>query len=181
MPSLVSPIATDGPIVEVEVSWSSAEIRVARRTGRPIPAPIQCRALIDTGADGSCLDSTLIRQLGLPFGGISMVNVPVLGGLVFSPSHDANLIVRHPSGNSALDLVFADVLVLDLDLGMVACQCFWAATCLLIADFSTMGQQGDSNCAIEICGQVGSIDKQESLICRRPASKTSLCWDRSSS
>ncbi len=142
MPSLVSPFAADGPIVEVEVGWSNAEIRAARRAGRPIPAPIQCLALIDTGADGSCLDSSLIRQLGLSYGGISMVNVPTLGGIVFSPSHDANLIVRHPSGNSALDLVLADVLILDLDLGMLNCQALLGRDLLASCRFLYDGPRG---------------------------------------
>jgi hypothetical protein len=138
VPSIVLPFKQDGPIVDVEIGWSSAEIRAARRAGRPIPPPVQGLALIDTGAEGSCLDSSLIRQLGLPYGGITMVNVPASGGLVFSPSHDANVVVRHPSGVSALNLILADVFLYELDLGLLGYQALLGrdllASCRLLYD-----------------------------------------------
>jgi len=122
VPTLTLPIDPEGVLVDVEVAWSSVEVRVARQSGRPIPPSVRARALIDTGADASCLDSTIVQQLGLPFGGLSMTNVPALGGVTFSPAHDVSLTVLHPSGNNALNLVLADLLVLDLDLATVGYQ-----------------------------------------------------------
>lgn len=122
MPRLTLPVESAGALVEVAIGWSRGAVRTARHSGRPIPPAIHGHALIDTGADTSCLDAALIQQLGLPFGGLSMVNVPALGGVTFAPTHDVSLTVLHPSGNHALDLVLSDLLVFDLDLGALGYQ-----------------------------------------------------------
>jgi hypothetical protein len=122
VPNLTHPIDTDGALVDIEVGWARSRARAARQAGRPIPPAIQVRALIDTGAETSCLHSTYVQQLDLPLGGLVMANVPALGGPTFASEHDASLTVLHPSGNPRLNLVLFDVLVLDLDLGALGYQ-----------------------------------------------------------
>ncbi len=122
MPSLILPLEAEGALVEVEVGWAKARARAARSAGQPVPPPVQVRALIDTGAATSCLDSAYVRQLGLPLGGLALANIPALGGAMFASEHDAHVTVFHPSGQHALNLVMTDVLVLDLDLGALGYQ-----------------------------------------------------------
>jgi hypothetical protein len=98
---LILPIEPLGALVDVELGWAKARARAARLAGQPIPPPVQVRALIDTGAETSCLDTTYVRQLGLPFGGLSLANLPASGGTQFAPEHDASLTVLHPSGQRA--------------------------------------------------------------------------------
>ena len=65
MPSLILPIEPEGALVEVEIGWAVARARALRSAGQPVPPPVQVRALIDTGAEISCLDSAYVRQLAL--------------------------------------------------------------------------------------------------------------------
>ena len=51
-----------------------------------------------------------------------MTNVPALGGVTFSAVHDVRLTNLHLSGKNALNLVLADLFVLDLDLAIVGYQ-----------------------------------------------------------
>src|SRR5436190_282173 len=74
----------------------------------------QVAALLDTGAETTCVDCELIRQLGLPFAGTVAANLPAHGGLTFATLHDASLTVLHPSGYSRDHLVVLNVTVLDI-------------------------------------------------------------------
>jgi hypothetical protein len=77
---------------------------------------LQAQALVDTGAEITCIDATLIQKLGLPFAGMVTANLPAHGGVTYGVLHDAGLTVLHPSGNAARNLVVPNQSVLELSL-----------------------------------------------------------------
>src|SRR5437868_4876711 len=100
MPVLVSPLQPDGAIVEVLIGWSASDVQKLRMALKPIPVSVSASALLDTGAEITCLDVSLVQALGLPVGGVVLANVPALGGTAGTIYRDINLTVVHPSGNS---------------------------------------------------------------------------------
>src|SRR2546428_3839780 len=116
MPILSALLEAEGALVDVLVGVSDASVRSLRTSLRPIPAAIRARALIDTGAEATCLDSSIVIGLGLPVAGFSFANLPSAGGLTIGTQHDANVTVVHPSGNAGHNLEFRDVLIIDLAL-----------------------------------------------------------------
>ena len=55
-----------GPVVQVSVSLGSAHAQTLQQSGQAVPAPISGYALIDTGADGTCIDGGSAAKMGLP-------------------------------------------------------------------------------------------------------------------
>ncbi len=47
--------------------------------GRTVPAMQQIRALVDTGASGTCIDPSVLQALGLTPTGSTVVNTPTTG------------------------------------------------------------------------------------------------------
>lgn len=116
MPLITSPLQADGALVDIEVGWSNARAKKLRRALRPVPPPMFVSALIDTGAEITCVNSSVIHQLGLPFGGSALANVPAQSGLTVSWMHDVSLSVLHPSGDPAKHLKMANLTVLEIAL-----------------------------------------------------------------
>src|SRR5262245_53985537 len=116
MPVLTGVVQAEGALVEVGVAWGDAAARAQRAALRPVPPPQSAQALLDTGAESTCLDTALAQALSLPLAGMALANVPAVGGLTFSPQYKVNLTVRHPSGDASQNLLLRDILVLDVSL-----------------------------------------------------------------
>ena len=123
MPVLTGVLQNDGALVEVLLGWSAAGVRQLQAALRPVLPQLQVRALLDTGAEMTCVDTTLIRQLGLPLGGMAPANLPAHGGLTFAALHDASLTILHPSGKMSKNLAFPNVSVLELPLAPSVIRC----------------------------------------------------------
>jgi len=122
MPVLTGLLRDEGAVVEILLGWSAAGVRQERAALRPIPPPLQTRALLDTGAELTCVDASLIQQLNLPFAGTAPVNLPAHGGLTFSALHDASVTILHPSGRPRNHLAVLDLSVVELDLAALGYQ-----------------------------------------------------------
>jgi hypothetical protein len=81
MPTLTGALDADGALVHIRVDWSEPDARQQRAALRPVPPSGDFRAALDTGAEVTCLDTAVVRQLGLPIEGITITNVPAAGGL----------------------------------------------------------------------------------------------------
>lgn len=79
MPSLIFPVAKDGPVLELVVSVSRSRRYVLTRFQSLVPEPIVVRALIDTGATFSCLDSAVFKRLSLSSKGTIPILTPTTG------------------------------------------------------------------------------------------------------
>lgn len=120
MPRLSGVLEAEGALVAVEIGLSRAEVRRLRHAARPIPAVVSLRALLDTGAECSCVDPHAVGTLALPVQNIGLANVPAVGGLVPTILRDASLTVVHPSGDSRLNLVVADLSLAEVSLAALS-------------------------------------------------------------
>lgn len=69
------------------------------KAGVPIPQAMSIRALIDTGASGTCLDPSVLVALGLTPTGTTLVNTPSTGAQPHQAfQFDIGLIIPAPNG-----------------------------------------------------------------------------------
>jgi hypothetical protein len=142
VPVIVGRLEPEGALVEVLISASAGHVRLLRHALAAVPAPVPARALIDTGAEASCVDPAIITALNLPLGGITLANTPALGGLASAGTYAISLTVVHPSGNTAEDLVVPRLLVLDIDLALLGYQALIGRDLLAQCDFLYSGPRG---------------------------------------
>jgi hypothetical protein len=116
MPWLSGILQREGALVAVEIGLSRSEVRRLRNAARPIPAAVSLRALLDTGAECSCVDPQAVATLALPLKNIGLANIPAVGGLTPITQHDASLTIIHPSGNARDNLVIGDLPLAEVPL-----------------------------------------------------------------
>jgi hypothetical protein len=109
-------IEQDGAVVTVRVGLGAAEIRNRRRLRMPIPQTIDLTALLDTGAEVSCIDTDAVAGLGLPYRAMANANLPALGGFQPAVFSAAALTIVHPDGNPHSDLVVSDIELMEVAL-----------------------------------------------------------------
>jgi hypothetical protein len=113
---------TDGATIEVLVGLSGREIRLLRAAGSPVPQPVTLLALIDTGAQVSCVDPDAITRLPLAHYGFTQVNAPAVGGFGFAIQYAVSLTIPHPSGNAADNFHVTDLPLTEVPLGLFGCD-----------------------------------------------------------
>jgi hypothetical protein len=109
-----------------------------RQAYRPVPPPLDAPALVDTGAEVTCVDGLLIRQLGLPLAQLALANVPALGGLRVGTHYHASVAVVHPSG---IPLVVPNLLILEVPLTELGYQALIGRDVLAHCDFLFRGRR----------------------------------------
>ena len=87
MPSLTALLGVDGPIVEIAVGVSAARQAALRAAGISVAGPVLAKGLIDTGASCTCVDPTIVEQLGLTPTGTCPMHTPSSG----TTAHICNL------------------------------------------------------------------------------------------
>ena len=100
MATLIFPIQSDGLICDVLIGLDGLATAVLAVAGQPILAPILCRGLIDTGSDITCVNSAVLRRLGLNKPSVQATTQTVRGSAhvdLFEVSVNV-LDLRHPSG-----------------------------------------------------------------------------------
>jgi hypothetical protein len=109
-----------------------------RQSYRPVPPALGARALVDTGAEITCVDELLVQQLGLPLAQLALANIPALGGLRVGTHYHAGMVVEHPSGNS---LMVPDILILEVSLAGLGYQVLIGRDVLARCDFIYSGRR----------------------------------------
>lgn len=64
-------LAANGVALNVSITVDNLTADAMRAQNLPLPAPVNCPALVDTGASGLALDRTLVQQLALVKKGIT--------------------------------------------------------------------------------------------------------------
>lgn len=122
MPTIKGRVRAEGGLVKVAIGWSRARAARLRLALRPVPSPIEVMALLDTGAEVSCLDSKLIEELELPFGGAVLANVPAFPDVTLGSVYNGSLTILHPSGRRKENLTIPNLSLLELPLGLLGYQ-----------------------------------------------------------
>jgi hypothetical protein len=87
-------ILPNGPILNALVGVSAARAHALQLAGQPIPQAIGVQALIDTGADGTCIDRSVLTTLGLTPTGSVKVRTPSTGAVPHeADQYDVGLLV----------------------------------------------------------------------------------------
>jgi hypothetical protein len=105
-----------GALVDIPAGWTATNAAALHRALKPVPPAQQLRALIDTGAEATCLDPAIIQMLGLPFESTVFSNMPATVGLGLSSIYAGSITVLHPSGNARQNLVVPEVGICELPL-----------------------------------------------------------------
>lgn len=79
MPHFTVHISQQGPIVDAAVLVSSSRQTVLKQLGQAVPKPQNVRALLDTGASGTCVDPNVLNALGLTPTGETLMLTPSTG------------------------------------------------------------------------------------------------------
>lgn len=58
-------LAHQGPVIITDLTVADAHRDALVQAGRPIPAPVRCRFLVDTGADGTVVKHEFAEKAGL--------------------------------------------------------------------------------------------------------------------
>ena len=77
MPSVTitsTDLQAEGPVMEVHFLIPLQLEKVYLASGSPIPPPVMCKALIDTGASSSVVQDTIPKKLGLSPIGTTSIN-----------------------------------------------------------------------------------------------------------
>jgi hypothetical protein len=107
-------IGPNGPLMDAFVAVSEARRNALTAAGQPIPNVIRIRALVDTGASGTCVDPSVPQGLGLtPTGSTSMVTPSTGATPHTADQYDVAIVV--PCAN-APPLVFQTVPVACVEL-----------------------------------------------------------------
>ena len=76
MPHLTLSLSAGRPLIDIFVGVSQARREALTAASQPVPSPISTRALVDTGASCTCIDLTVLTQLGIPSTGTTPVLTP---------------------------------------------------------------------------------------------------------
>jgi hypothetical protein len=127
MPRVTFSVTRAGLAVAVWVGLDGKTSAALQAAGRPIPAPVRARGLLDTCADVTAIASWVIRQLAIApattattqtAGGVVAVNLYEMSLSIADPGPAGGLLVTHPGlvvSELSVGLPDADVLVgLDL-------------------------------------------------------------------
>jgi len=79
MPILTMPLSDEGPVVPLIVGVSAPRANALRAADKPVPHPIQLRALIDTGCSCTCVVVGMLAPLALTAIGSVTLHTPSTG------------------------------------------------------------------------------------------------------
>jgi hypothetical protein len=122
MHTLTTAIDPEGPLINVLIGLAASDVFSLRKAGRPVPPPHALRALVDTGADVSCVDPFVLNTViaaGIQPNRFLYTNVLAAGGVTLLPEYLVNLSLVHPSGDPHTNMVLRDQPVLEQRLGSV--------------------------------------------------------------
>lgn len=98
MPHVTTKISPSGPILDLMLGVSVSKADTLKEAGQPVPPLIAIRALVDTGASGTCIDPSHFIPLGLSPTGTTLMTTPSTGSTPHTcNTYDVSLIIRHPT------------------------------------------------------------------------------------
>ena len=97
MPHMSIPFSGGSPMIDLFVGVSSQRRKALEAAQQPIPKFQKARALIDTGASGTCIDPSILSPLGLTATGAIAIHTPSTSGKPhICDQFDVALGIDHP-------------------------------------------------------------------------------------
>jgi hypothetical protein len=136
-----------GARIQVQFSVNRATLMLLRHRNQPVPQPIIVTAIIDTGAERTCIDPMVARNANLTvygFGlsaapGTTAKPLPQLGGATANAVYQSTLTIIHPQKHS--DLVLPELTVGSLPLASFGIEAVIGrdvlASCVLVYNGTT--------------------------------------------
>jgi hypothetical protein len=119
MPTITASLLSEGALVDVLFGLPHTMVQTLRQQLQPIPQARQVRALIDTGAEATCLDPSVLRHLALPLDSLQLANMPAVAGLTLTKQYRASVTLLHSSGDARQHFVATELLICELPLGVL--------------------------------------------------------------
>lgn len=115
---------SSGARVRVRVSIDRNSLVQLRQSGQAIPQPVDVDALLDPGAERTCIDPAVVARVGLPLyafaftaaPGTGQAAVPLFGNVGVNTSHTAGITILHPSGHASPSYAVPNLIVQALAL-----------------------------------------------------------------
>lgn len=128
----------DGAFQTVRIGLTHMAAVSLRRSGSPVPPAQEVSALIDTGAEVTCIDPSVANRLGLIPKNVGLLNVPAVSGLTVNYLYDVTLVIPHPTAATPQQLIVPDLEVSEFPLNSRGCEALIGrdvlAYCVLIYD-----------------------------------------------
>lgn len=116
MPHLTLTVSPGGPLLDIHVGVSQARRNALVAANQTVPPSIPTRALVDTGASCTCVDPTILNQLGITPTGTAHVHTPTTGAAPATASQfDVSIVIifgtppRLLYGNHTIAVVESDL------------------------------------------------------------------------
>lgn len=94
MPHFTLQFQAGGPQINLLVAVSSPREQALQQANLPVPQPVSVRALIDTGASISAIDSDIVQSLGLQPTGTTLIHTPSTGATPHQTStYDVRIVI----------------------------------------------------------------------------------------
>jgi hypothetical protein len=109
-------IGPEGPMLNALVAVSAPRHAALTQAKQPVPPAVNIRALLDTGASGTCIDPSVMAQLGLTPTNVAMMLTPSTGTTpVPKNQFDVGLYIPGQSAKHQA-LIFPTIPVMESDL-----------------------------------------------------------------
>jgi hypothetical protein len=95
MPQITGSLLPEGALTDVLIGLNQTEVQKLRNVLQAIPPSKQLRALIDSGAEVTCLDPSIVQALSLVWKTASLSNMPSVTGVTYSSLYQANITILH--------------------------------------------------------------------------------------
>ena len=103
MPHFSLQVSQSGPIIDAIVGVSIARRAALVAAGQTVPATVQIRALLDTGASNTAIDPVVLTSLSLTPTGTVLVSTPTTGAAPQIVSqYDVGFMIPGPTGGAPL-------------------------------------------------------------------------------
>jgi hypothetical protein len=122
VPHFTLQVGSTGPMLRALIGVSSAREHALLKAKRPIPAPVLVQALVDTGASCTCVDSAVLKGLGLPPTGKIMMATPSTGAAPHTTDQYDVALVIPGADAGALPYMHGTLAVAECDLAAQGLQ-----------------------------------------------------------
>ncbi len=125
MRTLTVPILPEGVLVDVLIGLDAGKVQQLRQAGQPVPGPISATAIIDCGAQVTCLETRLLAQMVagcLAPVRHGFVNVPAAGGVLPTSEYAVSLTIVPSSSKLREQLVFRRLPIMEIALEKLGYQ-----------------------------------------------------------